>query len=265
MPGLRRATLLVLAALLGSPATAAGATAAEHPPPWASGPDVDSALEAAAAAAVSEAITHRSVRIRCHSAEEWAAVSSPLGWDPTRVAGFAWIGGSVAELSPPTCLDLDSFWNEGAAEKRCLGTFNVFAPAPVDVRRKVRVRLPDGRSRVSVVKILRDGLEERRAREHRLVRCAEFPQRTHAVNTLAHEAFHLVGVRDEAIADCYAMQTIERVAVELGADPAFAVEMAAWMWSWYERYQETKPPEYVTPDCREDGPLDRSPGDGRWP
>jgi hypothetical protein len=259
--------VLLLAAALGSLAAPPVATADHGPPPWASGPEVESPLEAIAAQAVSDLIVQRPVQVRCHGEQEWEAATAELGWDGARVAGFAWIGGTVAELAPDTCVHLDEFWNEGAAEKRCRATFTVFAPAaPVRIRVKVRVRV-DGRwrTRISTVKILRDATELVPVREQRLVRCAEFPQRVHAVQTLAHEAFHLAGIRSEAEADCYAMQTIGAVGLRLGADPWFAAEMRGWMWSWYQSHQATKPSEYFSPDCHEDGPLDLTPGDAHWP
>jgi hypothetical protein len=265
--GLRRAPLLILAAVLGSLGTAPVAAADHGPPPWVSGPDVESPLEAAAAQAISDLIVKRPVQVRCHGDQEWEAANAALGWDASRVAGFAWIDGTVAELSPDTCLHLDGFWNDGAAEKRCRRTFTVFAPpAPAHIRTKVRVRVNGRwRTRISTVKVLRDASELVPVREQRLARCAEFPQRMHAVQTLAHEAFHLAGIRGEAEADCYAMQSLGVVGIWLGADPAFAAEMLGWMWSWYESHQVTRPSEYVSPDCHEDGALDLTPGDGRWP
>jgi hypothetical protein len=263
----RGATLLVLAAACGFLAAPPVAAANSGPPPWASGPDVESPLEAAAARAVSDLIVLRPVQVRCHSELEWEAANAALGWDASRVAGFAWIDGSVAELSPDTCLHLDTFWNGGAAEKRCRSTFTVFAPpAPAHIRTKLRVRVNGRwRTRISTTKVLRDPTELVPVREQRLVQCAEFPQRMHAVQTLAHEAFHLAGIRGEAEADCYAMQRLGVVGIWLGADPAFAADMLGWMWNWYQHHQVTKPSEYFSPDCREDGPLDLTPGDGNWP
>jgi hypothetical protein len=263
----RGATLLVLAAAFSSLAAPPVASADHGPPPWASGPDVESPLEVAAARAISDLIVLRPVQVRCHSEQEWEAANAALGWDASRVAGFALIGGTVAELSPDTCLHLDGFWNHGAAEKRCRSTFTVFAPpAPAHVRTKVRVRVNGRlRTRISTVKVLRDATEFVPVREQRFVRCAEFPQRMHAMQTLAHEAFHLAGILGEAEADCYAMQSLGVVGIWLGADPTFAAEMLGWMWSWYESHWVTRPSEYFSPDCHEDGALDLTPGDGRWP
>ena len=43
-----------------------------------------------------------------------------------------------------------------------------------------------------------------------------------AVNVLSHEAWHLAGVREEAVAQCYALQSNADTALRLGAGPADA-------------------------------------------
>lgn len=79
------------------------------------------------------------------------------------------------------------------------------------------------------------------------------------VLTLAHEAWHVTGIRDEATVNCYAQQTITVVAVALGAMEASARAL-----------QASGPPTdprapYYSAECRENGKLDLSPADGRWP
>lgn len=263
--GPRRALLVLLAAAVGAATSAPLAAAGHGPLPWATGPDVDSPIETAAAEAVSASIVGRPVRVRCHSEQEWVAANAPFGWDAARIAGFASIGGAVAELSPATCFHLDEFWNGGATEKRCRVAAADFGRVLVE-RKKTRVRTPAAqRARVVVDKILREANEYANATADRLVRCADYPQRTHAVHTLAHEAFHLAGTVEEAEADCYALQLLVPVAMRLGARQTFAGGMAAWMWSWYETHQASKPPEYSSPECGPDRGLDLTPGDGRWP
>jgi hypothetical protein len=79
---------------------------------------------------------------------------------------------------------------------------------------------------------------------------------------LAHETDHIVGVDDEAVATCDGAQSIERVARGLGADAAYAGKLAEAYW---EDLYPQEPPDYRTLACGPDRPLDRSPGDGRWP
>ena len=79
---------------------------------------------------------------------------------------------------------------------------------------------------------------------------------------LAHESFHVHGIHDEPTAECWGMQAIPLVAQRLGAHPANARRMADLAWTAYRR---SPSPGYDSPECRENGALDRSPGDGRWP
>jgi hypothetical protein len=79
---------------------------------------------------------------------------------------------------------------------------------------------------------------------------------------LAHETDHIVGVDDEAIATCDGLQNIERVARALGADDAYARKLADAYWD--DLYPQ-EPPAYRTIACGPNRPLDRTPGDGRWP
>jgi hypothetical protein len=83
-----------------------------------------------------------------------------------------------------------------------------------------------------------------------------------AVHTLAHEAWHLAGYRDEAVAECYALQSTTYVAERLGAPPALARGVTV---NAAERLYPTLPPEYRTPLCRDGGPLDLRPAAPIWP
>ena len=97
----------------------------------------------------------------------------------------------------------------------------------------------------------------------RFVRAPNVPRLDSAValKVLAHESFHLRGIKDEAVAECYAMQEVPRVARALGGSEADAHEMAAAV---YALTYPGMPPQYRSSDCRPGGPLDRHPGGG-WP
>lgn len=73
-----------------------------------------------------------------------------------------------------------------------------------------------------------------------------------ATEVLAHESFHLRGVKDEAAAECYAIQFIPEVARELGATPANARTLHALALGAYPHH----PPNYLSPECRPGGRLD---------
>ena len=84
----------------------------------------------------------------------------------------------------------------------------------------------------------------------------------HALQTLAHESWHLAGERDEAVTECNALQTTAWVAERLGAT---AAEGQAAARKVYELLYPRMPSEYQTPDCRDGGPLDRHPDSPVWP
>ncbi|MDQ5821931.1 MAG: hypothetical protein M3540_10865 [Actinomycetota bacterium] len=83
-----------------------------------------------------------------------------------------------------------------------------------------------------------------------------------AVETLGHEAEHLVSPGTEAATECYGMQDIRRTAGLLGADRAYANGLAELYW---REIYPAKPEAYTTPLCQDGGPLDRNPASSVWP
>jgi hypothetical protein len=83
-----------------------------------------------------------------------------------------------------------------------------------------------------------------------------------AIHTLAHESFHLRGIATESVAECYAMQTSARVAVDLGMPRRRARQLQRWLWV---KGYPNEPTEYSTPSCTDGGPLDLHPGLPAWP
>jgi hypothetical protein len=83
-----------------------------------------------------------------------------------------------------------------------------------------------------------------------------------ALSTLAHEAYHLAGVRDEAAAECYAIQTVDFAAQRFGVGGTDARAVAVWAARTSAR---THPPEYHSVECRSGGALDLRPGTPLWP
>lgn len=71
--------------------------------------------------------------------------------------------------------------------------------------------------------------------------------------TITHEAIHVTGVKDEATADCYALQNIKKTASSVGAtsaDAHFLQRLAA------DLQITTSDPEYLSSECRDGGSLD---------
>jgi hypothetical protein len=92
-----------------------------------------------------------------------------------------------------------------------------------------------------------------------------FSQTARAVAVLAHEAWHLRGVRDEGTTECYALQS----GVELGARLGLSYDTAQRMMRQQlaeNRGRTLSTLEYlVPPECRDGGPLDLDPESGGFP
>jgi hypothetical protein len=83
-----------------------------------------------------------------------------------------------------------------------------------------------------------------------------------AVGSLAHESMHVSGIRVEAKAECYGMQSLRTAAVLLGRRPDEARYLAdLYARRWYVLW---KPP-YSAHECRNGGRLDRRPHADAWP
>ncbi|MDP9491515.1 MAG: hypothetical protein M3P42_04840 [Actinomycetota bacterium] len=90
----------------------------------------------------------------------------------------------------------------------------------------------------------------------------EVVETARSLSTLAHEAYHLAGVRTEAAAECYAVQTVDFVTEQLGATPGQGRIVAVWAERTSAR---THPAEYHSAECRRGGVLDLEPRTAAWP
>jgi hypothetical protein len=77
-----------------------------------------------------------------------------------------------------------------------------------------------------------------------------------AAHTLAHEAFHLRGLTDEGITECYALQNTAFVAERLGVATAQAQKLQTWL---YVKGYPNEPTEYRSAQCYDGGALDLRP------
>jgi|GEM_PF-2289447 len=83
-----------------------------------------------------------------------------------------------------------------------------------------------------------------------------------AVHTITHEAAHLAGVRDEAKAECLAIQRDTVTMTALGATPVVAAgQVKTYLSAVYPRL----PDAYRSDQCADGGALDMTPADGTWP
>ena len=80
--------------------------------------------------------------------------------------------------------------------------------------------------------------------------------------TLAHESWHLRGVTNEAQTQCYAVQTVELVALRLGVPPPDARAAAEFV----ARHDAGLPEgEYHSGQCAPGGSYDLHPETAAWP
>ena len=90
-------------------------------------------------------------------------------------------------------------------------------------------------------------------------------QTARAISVLAHEAWHLRGVRDEGTTECYALQS----GVELGQRLGLSEDTARQMMRQQLVENQTRGAasfEYVVaPECRDGGALDLARGSGSFP
>jgi transposase-like protein len=84
-----------------------------------------------------------------------------------------------------------------------------------------------------------------------------------SVATLAHEAQHLRGVSNEALAECYGMQSIAVAARKLGRTEEEG-RYLAWRF-WEKQYPNHRNPAYMSEECRDGGRLDLRPQVDVWP
>ena len=90
-------------------------------------------------------------------------------------------------------------------------------------------------------------------------------QTARAVAVLAHEAWHLRGVRDEGTTECYALQSGVELGRRLGLSENAARRMMRQQLA-ENALRDARTAEYVvSPECRDGGRLDLDPNDARFP
>jgi hypothetical protein len=91
-----------------------------------------------------------------------------------------------------------------------------------------------------------------------------FSQTARAIAVLAHEAWHLRGVRDEGATECYALQSGVELGQRLGLSEGTARRMMRQQLA--ENALRGGISEYLVPaDCRDGGALDLDPRSSRFP
>jgi hypothetical protein len=86
-----------------------------------------------------------------------------------------------------------------------------------------------------------------------------------ALATVSHESYHLLGYRNEARVECYALQSIWFVASKLGASLEESQAIASFYASQIYPKRRIQTPAYWSAECRDGGKLDLRPSLARWP
>lgn len=266
--GMKRCVLacaLVLAAVAAGAAQAEG----ERPLPWEGGATVETEAERLFGQAASE-IAGRPVQVRCNGETDWAQLAAERGFPPGVTNGYVQFGTDFAELSPVVCAFLDRYAYAGTKPSYwCTRTTTV--TELVQKQKRVRVRKPllkNGRPvlrkgkpvLVWTTRIVTTKVPQKRERTE-TVKCEgadEWWWYPYSLLTLAHESYHLWGVRNEAETDCYGLQALARTAARLGASEQEAKTASEYAWTGFRS-------GYWPPECRSGGALDLTPGDAVWP
>jgi hypothetical protein len=225
--------------------------------PWDGGRDVVTPLEAQLVEIVGE-IAERPVGVYCNGTEEWSALAARSGFEAGNVWGYVtftptpsgWAPGDEVQLAQAACRHAEAFWAGGSATKparTCRVGTRIARRTEYRVRKGKRVAV-QVRVEVPVLRLCPGYLTGR----------------LFALQTIAHEAVHLSGVEDEAVAECYGMQLLAWVAWKLGAPDALARQMAADYWREYYLVRRPGTP-YFDEGCRDGGVLDLAPDRSGWP
>jgi hypothetical protein len=90
-------------------------------------------------------------------------------------------------------------------------------------------------------------------------------QTARALAVLAHEAWHLRGVRDEGTTECYALQSAVEVGRRLGLSEATARQMMRQQLAENALRRRGRADYAVPPDCHNGGRLDLHPNVAEFP
>ena len=82
---------------------------------------------------------------------------------------------------------------------------------------------------------------------------------------LAHEAWHLRGVSDEGVANCYAFQSGVELGRRLGLSEGTAARMMRQQLADNASVARSAPAYLVPAECRNGGELDLDPETSRFP
>lgn len=199
---------------------------------------------------------------------------------PSRARRVVWVAGASAAIAlfvVAARVDRASTWQALPAVERTHMVDRFASEAAIVAGRPVTLRCDEGYAFTGagsdtlgiafpdagiayldpgVCRDLRDVLESGHAGE----------RQAEALVVLAHEAIHLAGERREGVTECLALQAAVRLGVRFGLEESRVRTLMRQAYEARLAERSAIRAAYALPlTCREDGPLDRSPGDGRFP
>lgn len=173
--------------------------------------------------------------------------------------------------------DRSTGWEQLPADARAAATERFSAEASRIAGKPVTVRCDESGSHVGAVQHA-DGVAvvggdlayltpERCLSLYRLAFDGEITssRTARALAVLAHEAWHLRGVRDEGTTECYALQSGVQVGRDLGLSPDTARQMMRQQLTENSLHGGGSSEYLVPPECRDGGRLDLDPRSSRFP
>jgi hypothetical protein len=233
---------------------------------------------------VAQQIAGRPVSVRCEGENDWDTLAVQDGFDPSVELGsvpFSYFvsdrtiadGGDVAYLSPGVCWNLEQFGLATVKPTEC----QPIAPLGVSLQDARRFGEDSDLGPAGPTPCFAGGVAVDPSQSGAYWQTYEAS--VQALWVLAHESIHLlqdqVGASIDAIlpmsetdANCYGLQWLPAVAEQFGATPDDAQSIADYAFANLYPAQQglsANGSSYWSADCREDGPLDLTPGDGIWP
>jgi hypothetical protein len=209
--------------------------------------------------------------------DEAAAAARPRGvWPPARrfLTGLGVIGVLVAAV---WVLDSRTGWNGVDGDTRAEAVARFSAEASRIAGKPVEILCDESRDYVGFVQHA-DGVAEVGGSRAYLTpeRCLDLyrlafedevtsSRTARAIAVLAHEAWHLRGIRDEGTTECYALQSGVELGRRLGLSEGTARQMMRQQLVENALHGGASSEYLVSADCRDGGHLDLASNDSRFP
>jgi hypothetical protein len=295
---IRVAAIASVAAIAAAPALAdAPVLPQTNALPW-TDPNHLSPLEQLANQVASK-IAQRPVRVYCDGENDWAHLAAEQGFDPNTFATWVsfWYYGDtrtisrnsdIAHISPRVCRDL---WRYGMAAVKPTKCPTVThrtktVVTTIMVSKKVRAKVKVKGKWKTVIKSIRVPKKVKRQVTQDVpgapAPCysgaslaagtpANYADYVYALMQLGRDSIYMhdfrIGVPIDGPfdirANCLGIEAIPDIAVQFGATPDDAHSIASYAYNVF--YASWRAQPYWSADCRENGRLDTSPGDGTFP